>query len=178
MNVMNYPVRVALAMALCLGVLAAPAYGATLLVLEHAGPNGKPVSTPILTTPGVTPSPERGKPQGTWSVRPGTTIAGARPSARVVEFHSAPPGSAASLVCRVIVRYFPSKSGWVPMYQLQEEPVVAFDGKGWRPIMVGKGMPAVIVQTGSALPNAEGFFSTIDFGLGTGPVSIDLWAVQ
>ena len=79
----------------------------------------------------------------------------------------------------MIVRYFRNAEGlWVPHFRLDEEPLVRREGNRWVPLLQERGLPTLIVLTSSTLPNAEGFYPALEFGLTTGPLSIDLWRVR
>jgi hypothetical protein len=80
----------------------------------------------------------------------------------------------------VRVRYFQnSEVKWVPQFQLNEEPLVVRGKDGrWKPLTTIHGVPNLIVQTGTALPNAEGYSTALELGFTTGATPIDAWQVQ
>ena len=149
-----------------------------LMVLVHAE-GGKLIETKIATKSGTSLSPEKNKPQQQWVIRAGDTLKSTtRPADRVVKFYKG-TGSNGILIFMVKVRYFPDeRGGWVPQFQLDQEPLVVHENGRWRPLSTIQGVPNLIVQTGSVLPNAEGYFALLQFGFTTGPTSIDAWAVQ
>ena len=151
---------------------------AVLMVLEHRLPS-EVVRLEIKTTAGTFLSPLRGQPQPRWTIRPGEALeAPRRPAERIVAlFHG--PAASSQLLCRIVVRYYAdAHGGWVPHFQLQDEPAVVREGDRWRPLTLNRGVPALIILTSSTLPNAEGFFPSLEFALTTGPIAIDHWAVQ
>lgn len=141
--------------------------------------DGQRLTAEVAADPAPTPSPTRGKPALKWTIRAGDTLkATARPAARAVELFSG-TATQSVLVCRVIVNYFQNRDGaWVPHFRLEEEPLVTRQGKRWVPLSTIRGVPTLIVLTSSTLPNPEGFFPSLEFGLTTGLLSIDLWIVR
>jgi len=103
----------------------------------------------------------------------------ARPSDRAVELYQSTT-QARSLVCIVHVRYFRNPRGqWAANFQLVEQPLVARDANGnWKPFSEIRGAPGLIVLTGSALPNAEGFYPSLEFGMNLKKVYVNSWAVR
>jgi hypothetical protein len=148
-----------------------------LMVLLHAE-GGKLIETKIGTKSGASLSPDKNKPQKQWVIRAGDTLkSNARPADRVVKFYKG-TGSEGILIFMIKVRYFPDeKGGWVPKFQLDQEPLVVYENGRWRPLSTIQGVPNLIVQNGSTLPNAEGYFALLQFGFSTGPTSIDAWVV-
>lgn len=168
--------------ALWLALSFAPATQAAdpvLILLEHVE-NGRAVQTKIELKAGVVVSPDKAKPFDRWILRPGDALrSNVRPNDRVVQFYRI-TGGENQLLFMVNVRYYPGADGaWIPQFQLNEEPLVVRGPDGrWKPLTVIQGVPSLIVQTGSALPNAEGFKNSIELGFTTGPTPIDAWLVQ
>ena len=149
-----------------------------LMILAHAEA-GNLIKTEIAATIGASVSPETNKPQQQWLIGSGeTTTSGGRPADRTVKFYKG-TSTEGILLFIVKVRYFPGENGgWVPQYQIDEEPLVVRKNGSWQPLTSIQGVPSLIVQTGTALPNAEGYFTSLQFGFTTGPTSIDAWTVQ
>jgi hypothetical protein len=149
-----------------------------LMILAHAEA-GKQIETKIEAKNGESAAPEKDKPQAQWLIRAGDTIqSGTRPAERAVRFYQ---GTSAQgvLLFIVKVRYFPDgQGGWLPRYQLDEEPLVVRKDGRWQPLTSIQGVPSLIVQTGSVLPNAEGYFASLQLGFTTGPTAIDSWVVN
>lgn len=149
-----------------------------LLVLQHIQLD-KTLDIAIPLAPGAYDSPQRGRPPVRWRILPGEGLDSAtRPPDRAVHFYH---GAAApySLLCIVHVRYYRDARGrWVPRFQLYEEPLVVPKDGRWQPFTTARGAPLVLVLTGNALPNAEGFYPTLEFGFSAGAVSIDAWVVR
>ncbi len=156
-----------------------PAANTVLMLLEHTE-DGKAVQTKIEVKSGVVESKDKGKPREKWTLRTGEAISSdARPGERAVNFYKTTGGKNALLFI-VKARYFRREDGkWAPQFQLNEEPLVmrGKDGK-WKPLTVIQGVPSLIVQSGSALPNAEGYAASLVLGFTTGGMPIDAWAVQ
>jgi len=154
-------------------VLAAPALAAerTLFTLESPPP--KPLTLSILDVPGA----QRPNPIPTfarWTLKPGDPLrVDTRPADRVVELFTG-TALAPALLCRVVLRFYPSAKGWTPRFRLDEEPAVAYINGRWQAL----GGIAGLVQFGNSLANAEGFFATIEFGLGAGDLAIVAWQVR
>lgn len=149
-----------------------------LMLLEHTQ-DGKPVQTPVELKAGLATSPEKGKPQAKWIIRAGDAFkAGPRPDDRSVNFYQG-AGTHFNLLFIVKVRYYQNGTGrWVPQFLINEEPLVIRQDGRWQPLTTVQGVPNLIVQTGSALPNAEGYFPSLEFSMSTGAMSIDAWQVQ
>ena len=150
-----------------------------LMLLEHTE-DGKAVQTKIEMKSGVVESKDKGKPREKWIVRAGDAVTSdTRPGDRAVKFYKT-TGGESTLLFIVKARYFQRDDGkWAPHFQLNEEPLVMRgpDGK-WKPLTVIQGVPSLIVQTGTALPNAEGYTASLELGFTTGPMPIDAWVVQ
>ena len=158
------------------GSFTAHAAAPVLLTLESAD-LGKPrISTSIKAEGGLTASPTRGQTREKWSVRSGETLtSGVRPADRLVELYQA-SGTQATLLCAVQVRYFQNRDGqWQPHYVMIDEPLVMRQGERWLPGTALRGNAALVVITNATLPNAEGFYPTLEFGLSIGTTPIDLW---
>jgi hypothetical protein len=113
-----------------------------------------------------------------WTVRPAAPIRGnTRPPDRLVELYTGTP-QAPSLLCRLLIRYYSARAGWVPHFQLIEEPVVARTGDRLRPFDLAQGAAGLLVQHGGTLPNAEGFFPTLEFGPSAGGLALVGWQVR
>jgi hypothetical protein len=114
----------------------------------------------------------------TWSLRPIEPVAArTRPDDRVIELYTGTP-AAPTLLCRVLVRYYPSRSGWLPYFQLNEEPLLARINGQWQPIELMPGSPALIAQKGNTVPTPEGFFPSLEFGLTVAALPIVGWQVR
>lgn len=148
-----------------------------LLVLAGADSGGRTVRVEVRDQPGVQ-APKEVRAQARWQVLPGEAVrAPQAPAARLVELYG---GTAQSpeLVARVEVRYFDTAGRWVPHYRISEEPaVVRRDGR-WAPVLIGQGMPGLIVRHGGTLPNADGYFPRIEFSLTTGALALSAWQVR
>jgi hypothetical protein len=83
------------------------------------------------------------------------------------------------LVVAVAVRYDKKAAGaWVATFRLIEEPLVVPTPQGPRPFSGPAGADGPIVLIGNTLPNADGYFPTLEFGLSSGILQIDAWLVQ
>lgn len=144
--------------------------------LSTDAPGARPID--IALKPDTVASPLAGKPQQGWVVHAGDALrAGAQPADRMIELYSGTTGSA-SLLCRIVVRYYAENGRWRPQFQLIEEPAFERTKDGWKPVMLPHGAPHLMTQTGSEMPNSEGFKGTLRFGLAGGPISIDAWRVR
>jgi hypothetical protein len=162
-------------------LLGAPALAAApvLLTLESADPGKPRVRATIKAEGGLTSSPTRAQPREKWSLVPGEALtAVARPADRLVELYQA-SGNQATLLCAIHVRYFQDKNGaWQPHYAMVDEPLVTRVGEKWLPLTALRGNAALAVITNATLPNAEGFYPAIEFGLSIGTTPIDYWQVR
>lgn len=149
-----------------------------LMVLQYTEA-GKTIQTKIETKGGLVASPDKGKPEEKWIIRTGDAIqSDSRPGDRAVSFYRG-AGNEGILLFIIKVRYYRNSNGlWVPQFQLDEEPLVARINGRWQPLTTIQGVPSLIVQTGTALPNADGYSTSLEFGFTTGATSIDGWIVQ
>ncbi len=174
----RFTAALATLMFFALAPLAVPA-APVIMILEHVQ-NGERFQTPIEDIPDLITSPHAGKGQLKWSILPGEPFESeVRPADRVVHLlrHI---GLQRNLLCTVKVRYFKSKQDgpWVPHFQLNQEALVIRKNGRWQPISEIKGVATLIVLTSSTLPNAEGYYPSLEFGLTTGLTNIDSWAVR
>lgn len=141
--------------------------------------NGQRQGFPIEVTPGTFVSPQAGQPKDRWTIIPGQALsAETKPPDRVVELYRG-AGTARVLLGVVQVRYVRNNAGsWVPHFLLVEQPLMRRDGDRWQPLTALAGAPGLLVLTGSAPPNAEGFYSFLEFGLTNGRMQIDTWVVK
>lgn len=150
-----------------------------LMLLEYVA-DGKAAQTKIEVKSGVVVSKDMGHPRDRWAIRAGDAVkSDIQPGDRVVNFYKV-TGGENTLLFIVKARYYQRDDGkWVPRFQLNEEPLVMRgpDGK-WKPLTVIQGVPNLIVQSGSALPNAEGYAASLELGFTAGGMSIDAWVVQ
>ena len=158
------------------GMLSVHAAAPVLLTLESADPGKPRVSATVKAEGGLTESPTRGQTREKWSLKPGEALPSeTRPADRLVELYQA-SGNQTTLLCAVQVRYFQNKEGaWQPHYVMLDEPLVMRKGERWLPGTALRGNAALVVLTSATLPNAEGFYSTLVFGLSIGTTPIDLW---
>ena len=149
-----------------------------LMLLEHTQA-GKPIQTKIEMKAGLVASPDKGKPQAKWIIRAGDALKSeVHPGDRSVNFYQS-TGTQSTLLFIVKVRYYQNSTGrWVPQFLLDEEPMVMRKNGRWQPLTTAQGVSSLIVQTGTALQNAEGYFPSLEFGMSTGVTSIDAWLVQ
>lgn len=148
---------------------------AKLAVLQAAGPGG--ASLPIVDRP----EPQLLQVPASsliWSLRPAEPLtASTPPDSRVIELYTGTP-TALTLLCRVFIRYYPSRTGWQPYFQLNEEPLLINVNGRWQPIELMPGIPALIAQKGNTIPTPEGFFPSLEFGLTVGTLPIVGWQVR
>ena len=149
-----------------------------LMLLEHTEA-GKTIRTKIELKSGVVESKNKGKPRDRWVIRSGDAVKSEiRPADRAASFYKLGLGEITQLFV-VRARYYQNPEGrWIPHFQLIEEPLMMRQGQGWKPLTVVQGVPSLIMQTGSVLPNAEGYAASLEFGFTTGPLPIDAWQVQ
>ncbi|MHB8742141.1 MAG: hypothetical protein ACYC9L_03370 [Sulfuricaulis sp.] len=149
-----------------------------LMVLQYTIA-GNTVQTQVTTQAGLVASPDQGKPVTQWSISAGDAIPSAtRPADRAVSFYQG-AGNQSSALFIINVRYYQNSSGqWLPQFQLDEEPLVARLRGRWQALTTTHGAPGLIMQSGTALPNAEGYSASLVLGFTTGPTSLDGWQVQ
>ncbi len=155
-------------------VHAAPPVLAKLQYLE-----GEEIKTaPIREQAGAVPSPASGKPQTAWVLSAGDSRSGeAPPAERIIRFYHK-VNSQPVLLCSVLVKYYPRNGKWEPAYHMQDRIVLMRDGDKFKPIPAGTGDIGVTLMIGTSLPNVDGYFSSLQFGLPSKSVGIDIWEVN
>lgn len=133
----------------------------------------------IKVEPGATEVPIKGVRPLQWTILPGAAIdAPAQPPNRLVELYRGTPQQS-QLVCRIGVRYFRARNGlWVAHFLLIEEPLVARRGDRWVPFTAVQGDADLIILTSSTLPNADGYYPSLEFGFNGQARPIDFWVVH
>ncbi len=151
---------------------------ATLMVLEQTA-GGERLRAEVKAVPEHVASPHAGKGQLKWAILPGEAMeSDTRPADRIVHLFRQ-VGLQHVHICSVEVRYYRNKAGaWVPHFRLDETPLVVRRGGRWQPLEHIAGVASLIVLTSSTLPNAEGFYPALEFGMTTGLTFIDSWIVR
>ncbi len=163
---------------LCLAPVA-QAKEPVVLVLAYIQ-NDKTVSQDIRGDVGSFPLKQTKTAQHQWLLRPGESIKStSRPADKFIELAHDADGNSQTL-CVVEVRYFPDGQRWKPAFRIDETPLMARDPATgqWRPVGYVNGNPALLQLIGPSLPNAEGYYSELRFGLTTGPVAIHAYTVR
>lgn len=173
--------RHAIIVLLWLAVFCLPASVAAapvIMVLEHID-DGQRVQTEVEAKFDHVISPHAGRGRPKWKILPGEAIESKRrPQDRTVHLFRL-VGLQHTRVCIINVRYFKNKKGaWVPHFLLNQEPLLIKEGKRWKPLTKFAGIASLIVLTSSTLPNAEGYYRSLEFGLTTGLTYIDFWFVR
>ncbi len=160
-------------------LVASPVYAAPVIMVLQSLVNGTPIKAEVEAVPDLVTSPLAGKALPKWSVVPGEAVASQRrPPDRVVHLLRK-AGLEYQHICSIKLRYYPDKQGvWVPHFQLDEQPSVVRRNGRWQPLTTVRGLPSLVVLTSSTLPNAEGFYPSLEFGLTIGLMSIDSWIVR
>jgi hypothetical protein len=155
-------------------VHAAPPVLAQLQYLE-----GEKIKTaPIREQAGAVPSPAAGKPQTAWVLGSGDKRSGdAPPAERIIRFYHN-VNNQPVLLCNVLVKYYPRDGKWEPAYHMQDRIVLMRDGASLKPIPAGTGDIGLTLMIGTSLPNVDGYYSSLQFGLPSRTVGIDAWEVN
>jgi hypothetical protein len=133
---------------------------------------------PIRAQSGAVTSPAAGKPQTTWQLNSGELRSGATPPAdRIIRFYSA-INNQPVLLCSVLVKYYPRDGKWAPGYRMEDRIVLMRDGANLKPIPAGTGDVELVLMIGTTLPNVDGYYSALQFGIPFKPVGIDAWVVN
>ena len=156
-------------------VIAAP----VIMLLEHIE-DGQRITTEIKASTKPKVSPHAGKGQLSFAILPGDALTGKlRPNDRMVHLFRQ-VGLARVPLCVVNVRYYKNRENvWLPHFQLNQEPLFVRKNGRWVPLsQVKSGITSLIVLVSNTLPNAEGFYPSLEFGLTTGLTFIDSWVVR
>lgn len=169
-----------LAILLLLVAASRPVAAAPVIMLLQHIEDGERISTEIEAVPDLKASPHAGKGQLSFAILPGDALsAKQRPNDRIVHLFRQ-VGLERVPLCTVGVRYYKDrKNKWLPHFQLNQEPLFIRKDKRWVPLsQVRGGIASLIVLTSSTLPNAEGYYPSLEFGLTTGLTFIDSWVVR
>lgn len=148
----------------------------TLLVLQREAAGAK--ALPIVDQPATVESPQAGALSIGWGIGAGEVVrSSARPADRQVDFYQGKSGPQRELLCTLLVRYFAVSEGWAPRYRVHEELFFIRQGERWLPLKSVDGEPSVVIQMSNTVPNVEGYYPSLRFGLTTGPIAIDAWRV-
>lgn len=166
---------VALLLSAVLATRALLAAEPTLAQLQAPGPETASLTIVDRSEPQFLQTPASAL---TWKLTPAAPLpAGAPPNNRLIDLYTG-TATAPVLLCRVLVRYYRDRSGWMPYFQLNEEPLLTRVNGRWQPIELAPGIPALIAQKGNAVPTPEGFFPSLEFGLTSGSLTIVGWRVR
>lgn len=117
---------------------------------------------------------------GTWRIYGGTVLP-SKPRAQrpiLVEL-SGTVGKQRKLIARVLVRYYPTKRGWQPMYQMKLEPVMVKTPSGWQPLFDSPDSPELLdITNRQQHPTPAGYRPYLDFRMYRSKVSIDSWVIK
>jgi hypothetical protein len=141
--------------------------------------NGEHQPVRVNLVPGETASPAAGRPQEKWRLQPGQSIRmEQRPQDLTVELYKG-KGEQHILLCAIAVRYYKNSDGvWVPHFLLIEQALLIPQNGRMVPLTQLEGSAGLIAMTGTALPNAEGFYPSLEFGLAQGLMQIDSWIIK
>lgn len=160
------------------GIAPAAHAGKPALALLQYNDGTKIKSTPIADLPGKFKSPVAGKPRASWVLARGDLRGTATsPPERAMRFYryvNAQP----ELVCTVQVKYFPRNGQWEPAYRMEDRVVLMRDGANVKPIPSGTGDMELVLLLGSSLPNVDGYYSKLEFGLPSKSLTIDAWDIN
>jgi len=124
---------------------------------------------------GLVASPEKGKPQTKWIIRAGdasrarcnpATVASISTRVRMLKTLCSSSSRCATTKCYGSVG---------DAVSAQRRTLVIRKTGRWLPLTSVQGVPNLIERTGTALPNAEGYFPSLEFGMTTGATPIDAW---
>ena len=138
----------------------------------------KTISVPIREQAGNVSSVRTGKPQAAWVLNAGDARSGSAPPAdRIIRLYHIINGQPV-LLCSVLVKYYPRDGKWEPAYRMQDRIVLMRDGANFKPIPAGTGDIELTLMIGTSLPNVDGYYSKLQFGLPSKSVGIDAWKVN
>ena len=147
-----------------------------LFTIDYINPSGRSQAKVSLLE-GLVVSPYQGQAQRRIEIHSGSEIhAEQRPPDRLVRLYRGIDKQRLQLGV-IKVRYYREANGrWRPRYVLHQEPIFVPDGRGgWRPALAPMAGTGLLMQTGNASPNAEGYFRKLQFGLTTGSLYVDAW---
>jgi hypothetical protein len=168
-----------IALSLLVTAFAAGAHAAPpdLALLAFPGATKKEIIHIPAKTGKYTPK-TAGKAQRSWLLLSGAPLqAATRPDERVIRLFRVIENTP-TLLCTIVVKYFPDNGKWQPLYRMEERMMLARTGDHLVPVPSGMGDPDLNLMVGSSLPNVEGYFDRIEFGLPSAPIAIDSWEVQ
>lgn len=112
-----------------------------------------------------------------WSLLPGDVLKSATPppDRQILFFQRY--NAAVEVVCAAAIRFYPVDGGWLPRFRLDAPPPMVWNGRAWslaRPDQPGRSLTVV----GSHVPNADGYYTEIQFGSTGGDLRIDGWELH
>ena len=171
--------RLKIALSLLLAGCFASAHAAPpdLAQLTFAGATKKQVIHIPAKTGKYTPK-NKGPAQASWFLIPGEALkAETQPREQVIRLYHT-TASTRALLCTIVVKYFPANGKWLPRYRMEENLMLARSGDHLVPAPTGMGEPDLNLMVGTLLPNVEGYYDRIEFGLPLTRVAIDYLEVQ
>ncbi len=154
-----------------------PARAATVLMFLNYTAGGQTVSTKVKITSGLVSAPSRGVPLMRLNVRPGETVSSdTRPADRTISFYSV-SGGKNNLLFFVKARYYSNQQGgWVPFFQLAEQPLVTLNNQG-QTVTTFPSMSSAVMAVSNSAPSIEGYLPYFDLQF-TPSLTIDAWVVR
>jgi hypothetical protein len=140
--------------------------------------NGKAKSTNIPDKTGRFLSPAAKVPQSTWLLANGEARSGStRPSERVLRLYHV-ENQHGQLLGTVLVKFYARNGKWQPAYRMEDNIALLHDGNQVKPIPTGMGDIELTLGSGTTLPNADGYYTRLEFGVPGKAITIDVWEVQ
>jgi hypothetical protein len=134
----------------------------------------------VPLTAGNYESTEKGVITDRIAVFPGNPILhGRRPNDRRVQLYRG-TNKNRILLGTLQVRYYAIKKNiWLPWFKMKEELVLIPIGDDqWLPVSTVPGTSEPMMQTGTSIANAEGFYPNLKFGFGNKRFFLDSWVTR
>ena len=171
------PLKIALSLLLAGCFASAHAAPPDLAQLTFAGATKKQIIHIPAKAGKYTPK-NKVSAQASWFLVAGEALkAGTQPAEQVIRLYRT-AGSTRALLCTIAVKYFPANGKWLPRYRMEENLMLARTGERLVPMPTGMGEPDLNLMVGTLLPNVEGYYDRIEFGLPLTSVAIDYLEVQ
>lgn len=132
----------------------------------------------IPITAGNFESPQKGVRTDKIIILPGATVSARfQPADRSIQLYRG-INDERKLLGTLHIRYYPeSDDTWTPHFKLHQKIALVPKGKGWQAITLS-GVAEPFLLSGSALPNAEGFYPELEIGFGGKGFYLDSWLIK
>ncbi len=123
-------------------------------------------------------SPQKGVRADKIIILPGSTVSARyQPADRQIQLFRGLTDERKLLGTLHVRYYLEPNNTWIPHFKLHQKIALVPKGKGWQAITLS-GVAEPFLLSGSALPNAEGFYPQLEIGFGGKGFYLDSWFIK